>query len=131
MYEGPIQDLIDELGRLPGVGPKGAQRIAFHILQTDKADVERLAHTLREVTEKVRFCEICFNISEAETCRVCRDLRRDRTKICVVEESKDVMAVERTHEFRGLWLTRRSQKSSSPPTRTWRARPQRPSSPAC
>ena len=103
MYEGPIQDLIDELGRLPGVGPKGAQRIAFHILQTDKADVERLAHTLREVTEKVRFCEICFNISEAETCRVCRDPRRDRTSICVVEESKDVMAVERTHEFRGLY----------------------------
>jgi len=103
MYEGPIQDLIDELGRLPGVGPKGAQRIAFYILQTDKADVERLAHTLREVTEKVRFCEICFNISEGETCRVCRDPRRDRTSICVVEESKDVMAVERTHEFRGLY----------------------------
>ena len=103
MYEGPIQDLIDELGRLPGIGPKGAQRIAFHILQTDKADVERLALTLREVTEKVRFCEVCFNISEAETCRVCRDPRRDRTAICVVEESKDVMAIERTHEFRGLY----------------------------
>ncbi|HQZ00324.1 MAG TPA: recombination mediator RecR [Propionicimonas sp.] len=103
MYEGPIQDLIDELGRLPGVGPKGAQRIAFHILQTDKADVERLAHTLREVTEKVRFCEICFNISQEERCRVCRDPRRDRTSICVVEESKDVMAIERTHEFRGLY----------------------------
>jgi len=103
MYEGPIQDLIDELGRLPGVGPKGAQRIAFHILQADKADVERLAHTLREVTEKVRFCEVCFNISEADTCRVCRDPRRDRSAICVVEESKDVMAVERTHEFRGLY----------------------------
>ena len=103
MYEGPIQDLIDELGRLPGVGPKGAQRIAFYILQTDKADVERLAHTLREVTEKVRFCEVCFNISEGETCRVCRDPRRDRTSICVVEESKDVMAIERTHEFRGLY----------------------------
>ena len=103
MYEGPIQDLIDELGRLPGIGPKGAQRIAFHILATDKADVERLAATLREVTEKVRFCEVCFNISEAETCRVCRDPRRDRTSICVVEESKDVMAIERTHEFRGLY----------------------------
>ncbi len=103
MYEGPIQDLIDELGRLPGIGPKGAQRIAFHILATDKADVERLAATLREVTEKVRFCEICFNISEEETCRVCRDPRRDRTAICVVEESKDVMAIERTHEFRGLY----------------------------
>jgi len=103
VYEGPIQDLIDELGRLPGIGPKGAQRIAFHILATDKADVERLAATLREVTEKVRFCEICFNISEEETCRVCRDPRRDRTAICVVEESKDVMAIERTHEFRGLY----------------------------
>nr|WP_300150778.1 recombination mediator RecR [Propionicimonas sp.] len=103
MYEGPIQDLIDELGRLPGIGPKGAQRIAFHILATDKADVERLAATLREVTEKVRFCDVCFNISEEETCRVCRDPRRDRTAICVVEESKDVMAIERTHEFRGLY----------------------------
>ena len=103
MYEGPIQDLIDELGRLPGIGPKGAQRIAFHILQADKADVERLAATLREVTEKVRFCEVCFNISEEDTCRVCRDPRRDRTSICVVEESKDVMAIERTHEFRGLY----------------------------
>lgn len=103
MYEGPIQDLIDELGRLPGIGPKGAQRIAFYILAADKADVERLAATLREVTEKVRFCEICFNISEEERCRVCRDPRRDRSAICVVEESKDVMAIERTHEFRGLY----------------------------
>ncbi len=103
MYEGPIQDLIDELGRLPGIGPKGAQRIAFHILTTDKSDVERLAHALREVTEKVRFCDTCFNISAEETCRVCRDPRRDRTAICVVEESKDVAAIERTHEFRGLY----------------------------
>jgi len=103
LYEGPIQDLIDELGRLPGIGPKGAQRIAFYILSADKADVERLAATLREVTEKVRFCEVCFNISEEDRCRVCRDPRRDRTSICVVEESKDVMAIERTHEFRGLY----------------------------
>ena len=103
MYEGPIQDLIDELGRLPGIGPKGAQRIAFYILASDKVDVERLASTLREVTEKVRFCEVCFNISEEERCRVCRDPRRDRSAICVVEESKDVMAIERTHEFRGLY----------------------------
>ena len=103
MYEGPIQDLIDELGRLPGIGPKGAQRIAFYILAADKADVERLAATLREVTEKVRFCEVCFNISEEERCRVCRDPRRDRSAICVVEESKDVMAIERTREFRGLY----------------------------
>ena len=103
MYEGPIQDLIDELGRLPGIGPKGAQRIAFYILASDKVDVERLASTLREVTERVRFCEVCFNISEEEHCRVCRDPRRDRSAICVVEESKDVMAIERTHEFRGLY----------------------------
>ncbi len=103
MYEGPIQELIDELGRLPGIGPKSAQRIAFHILQSDKADVERLAHTLREVSEKVRFCDVCFNISQEDTCRVCRDPRRDRTSICVVEESKDVMAIERTREFRGLY----------------------------
>ena len=103
MYEGPIQDLIDELGRLPGIGPKGAQRIAFYILASDKVDVERLASTLREVTEKVRFCEVCFNISEEARCRVCRDARRDRSAICVVEESKDVMAIERTHEFRGLY----------------------------
>lgn len=103
MYEGPIQDLIDELGRLPGIGPKGAQRIAFHILTADKSDVERLAQALREVTEKVRFCDTCFNISADETCRVCRDPRRDRTSICVVEEPKDVAAIERTHEFRGLY----------------------------
>ncbi len=104
MYEGPIQDLIGELGRLPGVGPKSAQRIAFHILATDKADVERLAQALRTVAEQVKFCAICFNISEEETCRVCRDPRRDRTTICVVEEPKDVGAIERTREFMGLTL---------------------------
>lgn len=103
MYEGPIQTLIDELGRLPGVGPKSAQRIAFHLLAADKADVEKLAQALLEVTDKVRFCDVCFNIAEETTCRVCRDPRRDRSAICVVEESKDVMAIERTHEFRGLY----------------------------
>ena len=103
MYEGPIQTLIDELGRLPGVGPKSAQRIAFHILSSDRADVEKLADALREVVEKVRFCEICFNIAEEATCRVCRDPRRDASVICVVEESKDVQAIERTREFRGLY----------------------------
>lgn len=103
MYEGPIQNLIDELGRLPGVGPKGAQRIAFHILATDAEDVDRLADALREVSQKVRFCQTCFNISEEDTCRICQDSRRDRTAICVVEESKDVAAIERTHEFRGLY----------------------------
>ena len=103
MYEGPIQALMDELGRLPGIGPKSAQRIAFHILTTDREDVDRLASALREVAEKVRFCDICFNISEELTCRVCRDPRRDRTTICVVEEPKDVGAIERTREFRGLY----------------------------
>ena len=103
MFEGPIQDLIDELARLPGIGPKAPQRIAFHILTADKTDVERLADSLRHVAENVRFCERCFNISEADTCRICRDPRRDQTAICVVEESKDVMAIERTNEFRGLY----------------------------
>ena len=103
MFEGPIQNLIDELGRLPGVGPKGAQRIAFHILSADSDEVQRLADALREVAEKVRFCQTCFNISEEATCRICQDPRRDRTAICVVEESKDVMAIERTNEFRGLY----------------------------
>lgn len=103
MYEGPIQTLIDELGRLPGIGPKSAQRIAFHLLNTDRDDVQRLATALIEVADKVRFCDICFNVSEDTTCRVCRDPRRDQSTICVVEESKDVAAIERTREFRGLY----------------------------
>ena len=103
MYEGVVQDLIDELGRLPGVGPKSAQRIAFHILQSDPVDVRRLANALNEVKEKVRFCAICGNVSESERCRVCLDPRRDLSVICVVEEPKDVVAVERTREFRGRY----------------------------
>ena len=103
MYEGVVQDLIDELGRLPGVGPKSAQRIAFHLLAADPADVRRLASALTEVKEKVRFCSICGNVSEQEQCRVCRDPRRDLTVICVVEESKDVVAIEKTREFRGRY----------------------------
>jgi recombination protein RecR len=103
VYEGVVQDLIDELGRLPGVGPKSAQRIAFHILQADPVDVRRLAHALTEVKEKVRFCTVCGNVSEAELCRVCQDPRRDPSLICVVEEPKDVVAVERTREFRGRY----------------------------
>jgi recombination protein RecR len=103
MYEGPVQDLIDELGRLPGVGPKSAQRIAFHLLATESADVQRLASALVRVTHDVRFCRICGNVSEADECRICRDPRRDVTVICVVEEPKDVMAVERTREFRGRY----------------------------
>lgn len=103
MYEGVVQDLIDELGRLPGVGPKSAQRIAFHILGADPEDVERLADTLREVKEKVRFCSICGNVAETEQCRICLDARRDLTVLCVVEESKDVIAIEKTREFRGRY----------------------------
>jgi len=103
VYEGVVQDLIDELGRLPGVGPKSAQRIAFHILQADPADVRRLAHTLSEVKAKVRFCTVCGNVAEEQQCRVCRDPRRDPAVICVVEESKDVVAIERTREFRGKY----------------------------
>jgi recombination protein RecR len=103
MYEGVVQNLIDELGRLPGVGPKGAQRIAFHLLAADPADVQRLADTLIEVTERVRFCKTCGNVAEAEECRICRDARRDPTVICVVEEPKDVAAVEKIREFRGRY----------------------------
>ncbi len=103
MYEGAIQDLIDELGRLPGVGPKSAQRIAFHVLSADPTDVNRLANALRKVKELVRFCTTCFNVSESEQCRVCRDIRRTNEVLCVVEEPKDVVAVERTGEFRGRY----------------------------
>ena len=103
MYEGAIQDLIDELGRLPGVGPKSAQRIAFHILSTDPADVNRLANALRKVKELVRFCTTCFNVAESEQCRICRDTRRSNEVLCVVEEPKDVVAIERTGEFRGRY----------------------------
>ncbi|GAA1953070.1 recombination mediator RecR [Nocardioides panacihumi] len=103
MYEGVVQDLIDELGRLPGVGPKSAQRIAFHLLQADPVDVRRLADVLVEVKQRVKFCNICFNVSEEETCRICRDPRRDPTVLCVVEEYKDVVAIERTREFRGRY----------------------------
>ena len=103
MYEGVVQDLIDELGRVPGVGPKGAQRIAFHLLACDPVDVRRLADVLVEVKEKVRFCATCGNVAEEEHCRICRDPRRDPSAICVVEESKDVVAVERTREFRGRY----------------------------
>ncbi|MEO7446734.1 MAG: recombination mediator RecR [Humibacillus sp.] len=103
MYEGAVQDLIDELGRLPGVGPKSAQRIAFHLLQADSDDVTRLVSALTEVKARVRFCDVCGNVSEAERCRICADPRRDQTAICVVEEPKDVVAIERTREFRGTY----------------------------
>ncbi len=103
MYEGAVQDLIDELGRLPGVGPKSAQRIAFHLLEADPDDVARLVSALTEVKARVRFCQTCGNVAEEDLCRVCRDPRRDLTVICVVEESKDVVAIERTREFRGRY----------------------------
>jgi recombination protein RecR len=103
VYEGAVQDLIDELGRLPGVGPKSAQRIAFHLLSADPVDVRRLVSALTEVKDKVRFCAICGNVSEQDECRVCRDPRRDLSIICVVEEPKDVVAIERTREFRGRY----------------------------
>ena len=103
MYEGVVQDLIDELGRLPNIGPKSAQRIAFHILQADPIDVRRLAEILLKVKDTVRFCELCGNVASAERCRICLDTRRDPTVLCVVEESKDVVAIERTREFRGRY----------------------------
>jgi recombination protein RecR len=103
MYEGVIQELIDELSRLPGVGPKSAQRIAFHLLQTEDDQAKTLAQVLLEVKERVRFCEICGNVAEEVQCNICRDPRRTKTAICVVEESKDVQAIERTREFRGTY----------------------------
>jgi recombination protein RecR len=103
MYEGAIQDLIDELGRLPGIGPKSAQRLAFHVLSADPADVKRLAASLLKVKEVVKFCTVCFNVAEEDKCRICRDQRRSGEVLCVVEEPKDVVAIERTNEFRGRY----------------------------
>ncbi|MEW1965453.1 recombination mediator RecR [Micrococcus sp. NPDC078436] len=103
MYEGAVQDLIDELGRLPGIGPKSAQRIAFHILEADAQDMTRLADAIRTVKDKVRLCSVCFNVSEQDVCALCRDARRDAAQICVVEESQDVMAMERTRAFQGKY----------------------------
>lgn len=103
MYEGIIQDLIDELGKLPGIGPKSAQRIAFHIIQSENIDVSKLAEILRDVKSKVKFCEECGNISEDQKCQICSDPRRDSKFICVVEESKDVLSIEKTREFQGKY----------------------------
>jgi recombination protein RecR len=103
VYEGPVQDLIDELGRLPGVGPKSAQRIAFHLLAADPVDIGRLQDALQKVRDGVQFCQICGNVSEDQTCRICKDPRRDATVVCVVEEPKDVVAVEKTREFKGRY----------------------------
>lgn len=103
MYEGAVQNLIDELGRLPGVGPKSAQRIAFHILNADAADMARLANAISTVKTSVSFCEECGNVSETKLCSICRDERRDPSVLCVVEESKDVVAIERTRSFTGRY----------------------------
>jgi recombination protein RecR len=103
MYDGIVQDLIDELGRLPGVGPKSAQRIAFHLIEADAEVANTLATTLQEVKKRVRFCEVCGNIAEAARCGICVDPKRDLSSICVVEDSKDISAIERTREFRGLF----------------------------
>ena len=103
MYEGPVQDLIDELGKLPGVGPKSAQRIAFHLLSVEPPEFDRLQAALQKVRDGVQFCEVCGTVSDRERCRICSDSRRDRTQICVVEEPKDVQAIERTREFRGRY----------------------------
>jgi recombination protein RecR len=102
-YEGPIADLITELGRLPGVGPKSAQRLAFHLLAAEAVDARRLAEAILEVKERVRFCSRCFNVSEHAECRICRDARRDPSVLCVVEEPRDVLAIEKTAEFRGRY----------------------------
>jgi recombination protein RecR len=103
MYAGPVQDLIDELGRMPGVGPKSAQRIAFHLLKLPREDALRLAHAINEVKDRVSFCERCFNVSEGPLCGICADDRRDPHVVCVVEEPKDIVAVEKTHEFKGRY----------------------------
>lgn len=103
MYDGVIQDLIDELGQLPGIGPKSAQRIAFHLLDADPDDVRRFAAVLVDVKAKVHFCSICGNVTELPECRICTDPRRDDSVLCVVEESKDVVAIERTREYRGRY----------------------------
>jgi recombination protein RecR len=102
-YTPPVQALIDELGRLPGIGPKSAQRIAFHLLKLPVEDANRLATAIREAKERVRFCERCFNVSESELCGYCSDDRRDGSVICVVEESRDIVAIEKTGEFRGRY----------------------------
>lgn len=103
MYDGIVQDLIDELGRLPGVGPKSAQRIAFHLIESDSDVAMNLANVIQEAKAKVRFCEVCGNVSEAEKCGICSDPKREQASLCVVEDSKDINAIERTHEFRGLY----------------------------
>ena len=103
VYAAPVQDLIDELGRLPGIGPKSAQRIAFHLLKQEKTDALRLASAITQAKDRVSFCQRCFNIAEGDTCELCTDDRRDPSILCVVEEPRDIVAVEKTQEFHGLY----------------------------
>ena len=103
MFAGPIQDLIDELARLPGIGPKSAQRVAFHLLRSTPVDAKRLAQAIVDAKEKIRFCRVCFNVSDQELCDYCRDVRRDATVICIVQDPPDIVAIERTREYRGLY----------------------------
>lgn len=103
MFTGPVQDLIDELSRLPGIGPKSAQRVAFHLLKATPQDARRLAQAIVEAKDKVRLCETCFNVSDQELCEYCRDSRRDPSLLCVVQEPPDIVAIERTREYRGLY----------------------------
>ena len=103
LYDGPVQDLIDELGRLPGIGPKSAQRIAFYLLRIPDRDASRLAKAITEVKLRISFCQLCFNIAEGARCVICADQRRETGVLCVVEEPRDVVAIERTGEFRGRY----------------------------
>ncbi|MGI9605192.1 MAG: recombination mediator RecR [Acidimicrobiales bacterium] len=103
VFAGPVQDLIDELGRLPGVGPKSAQRIAYHLLKIPKVDAVRLANAVVEVKDRISFCDRCFNIAEGDECQICRDPSREPTTLCVVEESRDIVAIERTREYKGRY----------------------------
>jgi recombination protein RecR len=103
VYAGPVQDLIDELGRLPGIGPKSAQRVAFHLLKLPAEDASRLAQAILQVKERITFCTRCFNIAEGGECGICTDERRDPTLVCVVEEPRDIVAVEKTGEYKGRY----------------------------
>jgi recombination protein RecR len=103
VFAGPIQALVDELGRLPGIGPKSAQRIAFHLLEVPNEEALRLASTIAEVKDRIRLCERCFNVGEHALCAICSDSRRDSSMVCVVEDPRDIVAVERTREFHGTY----------------------------
>jgi recombination protein RecR len=103
VYAGPVQDLIDELGRLPGVGPKSAQRIAFYLLKSSKEDALRLSRAITEVKDRISFCRRCYNVAEGELCSLCTDSRRDSSVVCVVEEPRDIVAVEKTGEYSGMY----------------------------